>query len=85
MKKVITKPHPNIFAWIEFIQGEEAVTNAKIQSFRSGATARPLRQRTGTSFVSLCIRLGRVLIIVYAVGELSRHMVLIIVYHPWWF
>ena len=34
--------------------------------------------------VSLCIRLGRVLIIVYAVGELL-HMVLIIVYDLWWF
>ena len=37
MKKVITKDHPNIFAWIEFIQREEAVTKAKIQRFRSGA------------------------------------------------
>ena len=37
MKKVITKLHPNIFAWIEFIQREEAVTKAKIQSFRSRA------------------------------------------------
>ena len=41
MKKVTTKPHPNIFVWIEFIQREEAVTKAKIQSFRSGATAQP--------------------------------------------
>ena len=44
--------------------------------------------RTRTSFVSLCvspcIRIGRVLIIVYAVGELL-HMVLIIVYHLLWF
>ena len=45
MKKVISKPHPNIFAWIEYIQREEAVTKAKIQSFRSGATARPRRRR----------------------------------------
>ena len=30
MKKVITKLHPNIFAWIEFIQREEAVTKVKI-------------------------------------------------------
>ena len=39
--------HPNIFAWIEFIQREEAVTKAmcKIQSFRSGATAQPQRHR----------------------------------------
>ena len=45
MKKVISKPHPNIFAWIDYIQREEAVTKAKIQSFRSGATARPRRRR----------------------------------------
>ena len=42
MKKVISKPHPNIFV---YIQREEAVTKAKIQSFRSGATARPRRRR----------------------------------------
>ncbi len=45
MKKVITKPHPNIFRWVEFIQREEAVTKAKITSLRSGATARPRRRR----------------------------------------
>ena len=45
MKKVITKPHPNMFAWIEFIQREEAVTKAKIQSFMSGAMAQPRRCR----------------------------------------
>ena len=45
MKKHITKPHSNIFAWIEYIQREEAVTRAKIQSFRSGATAHPKRGR----------------------------------------
>ena len=45
MKKVITKPHPNIFAWIEYIQREEAVTKAKIESFRLGATPRPQRCR----------------------------------------
>ena len=45
MKKVITKPHPNIFTWIEFIQREEAVTKAKIMTFRSGATTRPRRCR----------------------------------------
>ena len=44
MKKVISKPHPNIFAWTEYIQREEAVTKAKIQSFRSGATVPPRRQ-----------------------------------------
>ena len=46
MKKVITKPHPYIFAWTEFIQREEAVTKAKIQSSRSGATAWPRRHCT---------------------------------------
>jgi hypothetical protein len=45
MKKVISKPHPNIFAWIEYIQREEAVTKAKIQNFRSGGTTRPRRRR----------------------------------------
>ena len=30
MKKVISKPHPNIYTWIEYIQREEAVTKAKI-------------------------------------------------------
>ena len=44
-EKVISKPHPNNFAWINYIQREEAVTKAKIQSFRSGATARPQRHR----------------------------------------
>ena len=38
MKKIISKPHPNIFAWIEFIQREESITKAKIQSYRTGAT-----------------------------------------------
>lgn len=45
MKKVISRPHPNIFSWIEYIQREEAVTKAKIQCLRSGATARPRRRR----------------------------------------
>ena len=47
MKKVICKPHPNIFAWIKYmyIQREEAVTTAKTQSFRFGATVRPQRCR----------------------------------------
>ena len=45
MKTVISKPHPNIFAWTEYIQREEAVTKAKIQSFRSGATVPPRRRR----------------------------------------
>ena len=44
MTKVITKPHPNIFAWIEFIQREEVVTKDKIQSFTSVATAWPRRR-----------------------------------------
>ncbi len=45
MKKVIGNPHPNIFKWIEHMQREEAVTKAKIQSYMSGATARPQRRR----------------------------------------
>ena len=45
MKKIISKPHPNIFSWIEFMQREEAVTKAKIQSFRAGATVRQRRRR----------------------------------------
>ncbi len=45
MQKIISKPHPNIFAWIGYIQREEAVTRAKIQSFRSGATSRLQRRR----------------------------------------
>ena len=44
MKKIISKPHPNIFSWIEFIQREEAITKAKILSFRTGATVRQRRQ-----------------------------------------
>ena len=39
MKKIISKPHPNIFAWIKFVQREESVTKAKIQSYRTGATS----------------------------------------------
>ena len=31
MKKIISKPHPNIFVWIEFIQREESVTKALIR------------------------------------------------------
>ena len=45
MKKIISKPHPNIFAWIKFIQREESVTKAKIQSYRTGATSRQRRRR----------------------------------------
>jgi len=45
MKKVISKPHPNVYTWIEYIQRVEAVTKAKIQSFWSGATARPRIRR----------------------------------------
>ena len=33
------------FAWIEFIQREESVTKAKIQSFRTGATSCQRRHR----------------------------------------
>ena len=44
MKKVISKPHPNIFSWVEYIQREEAVTKAKIASFRSGAAVRQRRK-----------------------------------------
>ena len=42
MKKIISKPHPNIFVWIE---REESVTKAKIQSYRTGATSRQRRRR----------------------------------------
>ena len=45
MKKVISKHHPNIFSWIEYIKREETVSKAKIQNFSSGATARPRRRR----------------------------------------
>ena len=45
MKQIISKPHPNIFKWIEFIQREESVTKAKIQSFRTGATSRQRSRR----------------------------------------
>ena len=41
--------HPHLLqwlsSWIEFIQREEAVTKAKILSFRVGATAWPQRHR----------------------------------------
>jgi len=30
MKEVSSKPHANIYMWIEYIQREEAVTKAKI-------------------------------------------------------
>jgi hypothetical protein len=39
MKKIISKPHLNISAWIKIIFREKSVTKAKIQSFRTGATA----------------------------------------------
>ena len=45
MKKIISKPHSNIFAWIKFIQREESETKAKIQSYRTGATSRQRRRR----------------------------------------
>ena len=45
IKKIISKPHPNIYSWVEFIQREEAVTKAKIQTLRLGATTRPQRRR----------------------------------------
>ena len=41
MKKVISKPHPNIFNWIEYIQREETVTKAKIQTLKSGTATHP--------------------------------------------
>ena len=62
MKKVITKPHSNIFAWIEYIQREEAVTKAKIKSFRLGATPRPQRRRMKEK------RLQEVIICIIRVG-----------------
>ena len=43
IKKIINKPHPNIYSWVEFIQREEAVTKAKIQTLRLGATSCPQR------------------------------------------
>ena len=43
IKKIISTPHPNIYSWVEFIQREEAVTKAKIQTLRLGATTRPQR------------------------------------------
>ena len=43
MKKINSKPHPNIFAWIEFIQREES--KAKIQSYRTGTTSRQRKHR----------------------------------------
>ena len=45
MKKIISKPHPNIFSWIEYIQREETVSKTKIQNFSSGATALSRRRR----------------------------------------
>ena len=44
IKKIISKPHPNIYSWVEFSQ-REAVTKAKIQTLRLGATTRPQRRR----------------------------------------
>lgn len=43
--KVISKPHPNIYSWVEYIQREEAVMKAKLANFRSGVTVRPRRRR----------------------------------------
>ncbi len=45
MSNIIRKPHPNVYSWVEFMQREEAVSKAKIQSLRTGATARPQRRR----------------------------------------
>ena len=45
IKKIIGKPHPNIYTWVEFIQREEAVAKAKLQALSLGATARPQRRR----------------------------------------
>ena len=45
MKKVIAKLHPNIFAWIEFIQREEAVTKPRFRASGLELWARPRRHR----------------------------------------
>ena len=45
MKKVVGKPHPNIFEWIEVIKKEEATTRMKISLYKSGAKEPPRRRK----------------------------------------
>ena len=43
LKKVVGKPHPNIFELIEIIKKEEATAQMKLQICESGATGPPRR------------------------------------------
>ena len=45
LKKVVGKPHPNIFELIEVIKKEEVTTRMKMQQFESGAQEPPRRRK----------------------------------------
>ena len=55
IKKIISKPHPNIFAWIEFIQREESVTKAKIHFVKEDVVLKKRRKRYRPFLVALMV------------------------------
>ena len=45
LKRVVGKPHPNIFELVEVIKKEEATTRMKMQICEAGAAQAPRRRR----------------------------------------
>ena len=45
LKKVVGKPHPNVFELIEVIKKEEATTRMKMSLYESGAKEPPSRRK----------------------------------------
>ena len=45
MKRIVGKPHPNIFELVDVMRREQATTEMKLEQYATGATQLPRKRR----------------------------------------